>query len=722
MVRPDGTATPPTPVDGVERPSLVHDMALTEHYLVLVVAPLFFDLGRALAGGSLLAWEPDQGTRIALIPRDGGPVRWCADATFWTWHTANAYEADDPAAGNPVVLDYVEWDAPAGLTPDTPDRGRRLAGPCGPRPRGGHDPPRTALRRSTSSSPASTTASSRARTRPSRSPVTAAEPVCTPRPPTPWPGSTRALARPADGPATTSPSASWPTPRTPTPPIPTTAGGSPSPPTAPPARAGCWSSPPPTPPPDRRPASGCPSVSRSGCTAPGCPTTPSPPAPHPPEEPHDRHRRPRHRPTASSPTPTFDFEFRDALGATAYGVGDPGMWLATARQIVDGDRQSWFDAWTARADQLSGLGDAAAAQGDPRGASWAYLSASAAYSRAHGRDRRAAGRRGRRRPAPTFRSSRRCWDAMIDASAGRFVRVAVPYEDTTLPGYLLRPDASGAQRPTFVMTNGSDGSLAPVGDRRRRGARPGLERLRLRRARAAVDAVRAQRAVPPRLGGRAHPGGRRPGRPPGRRRRRAHRLRHQPGRLLAPAGAGVRAPLRRRRRRPRRRRRLHLLARPPAAADDRPARQPPEARSSTPSWRRSTRTPTRPARSPSAPAPTASPTPTTSTPRCGPTSSATSPRKISTPLLITSPQDEQFWPGQSDQLAGLLTAPHERGVVHPAGRGELPLPAAGQAADGLPNLRLADPPARPPEPGLAPGRRAQDHEGHRRGGRDHRRH
>jgi hypothetical protein len=48
---------------------------------------------------------------------------------------------------------------------------------------------------------------------------------------------------------------------------------------------------------------------------------------------------------------TFDFEFRDALGATAYGVGDPGMWLATAREIVDGDRQSWFDAWTARADQ-----------------------------------------------------------------------------------------------------------------------------------------------------------------------------------------------------------------------------------------------------------------------------------------------------------------------------------------------------------------------------------
>jgi hypothetical protein len=51
---------------------------------------------------------------------------------------------------------------------------------------------------------------------------------------------------------------------------------------------------------------------------------------------------------------------------------------------------------------------------------------------------------------------------MIDASDGRFVRVAVPYEDTRLPGYLLRPDATGAARPTLVMTNGSDGSLSSL--------------------------------------------------------------------------------------------------------------------------------------------------------------------------------------------------------------------------------------------------------------------
>ena len=34
------------------------------------------------------------------------------------------------------------------------------------------------------------------------------------------------------------------------------------------------------------------------------------------------------------------------------------------------------------------------------------------------------------------------------------------FEDTTLPGWLLRPDDSGTARPTLVMTNGSDGSVS----------------------------------------------------------------------------------------------------------------------------------------------------------------------------------------------------------------------------------------------------------------------
>jgi hypothetical protein len=60
---------------------------------------------------------------------------------------------------------------------------------------------------------------------------------------------------------------------------------------------------------------------------------------------------------------------------------------------------------------------------------------------------------------PTFREHRSCWEKVVDASQGTFVRVQVPYEGTTLPGYLLRPDGTGAARPTLVVTNGSDGSL-----------------------------------------------------------------------------------------------------------------------------------------------------------------------------------------------------------------------------------------------------------------------
>jgi Retinal pigment epithelial membrane protein len=95
--------------------------------VVLVLAPLFFDVAAALTDGSLLSWEPDSGTRIALIPRDGGPMRWCDDDAFWVWHIAGAYELDDPAAGNPIVVDYVQWERPGGLVAGLPPDHGRLA-------------------------------------------------------------------------------------------------------------------------------------------------------------------------------------------------------------------------------------------------------------------------------------------------------------------------------------------------------------------------------------------------------------------------------------------------------------------------------------------------------------------------------------------------------------------------------------------------------------------
>ncbi|NED68151.1 carotenoid oxygenase family protein, partial [Streptomyces sp. SID10244] len=115
VIGPDGrTRRPPTPVEGVDRPLMIHDMALTSRYIVLFLCPLVFDITAMLSGGSLLQWHPESGTRIALIPRDGGPIRWVDSEPMWVWHFANAFDngADDAPGDGTVTVDYVEWTYP----------------------------------------------------------------------------------------------------------------------------------------------------------------------------------------------------------------------------------------------------------------------------------------------------------------------------------------------------------------------------------------------------------------------------------------------------------------------------------------------------------------------------------------------------------------------------------------------------------------------------------
>lgn len=112
VVAADGQVTrTPTPIDGLTEPAMIHDMALTQRYVVLFVCPLVFDIEAMLRGGSLLSWRPADGTRIALIPRDGGAVRWVDAEPFWVWHFANAFDNPDGS----VTVDYVEWTYPGGF-------------------------------------------------------------------------------------------------------------------------------------------------------------------------------------------------------------------------------------------------------------------------------------------------------------------------------------------------------------------------------------------------------------------------------------------------------------------------------------------------------------------------------------------------------------------------------------------------------------------------------
>ncbi len=98
-------------IDGVLRrsqavalaaPSMIHDFVLTETHAVLLVGPAIFDMAAAEQGKPLLQWRAELGTRIALVPLDGGPPRWIEADPFFVFHFANGFER-----GRDIVVDYV---------------------------------------------------------------------------------------------------------------------------------------------------------------------------------------------------------------------------------------------------------------------------------------------------------------------------------------------------------------------------------------------------------------------------------------------------------------------------------------------------------------------------------------------------------------------------------------------------------------------------------------
>jgi dienelactone hydrolase len=156
-------------------------------------------------------------------------------------------------------------------------------------------------------------------------------------------------------------------------------------------------------------------------------------------------------------TEQFNFQTQLALGGVWYGCGDVGEMLATADRIVDGDADSWCSQWIATAERVRAIADGCAAAGHQVSARAAYLRASAYYGLA------LSSVDGTKDPEalllPTFRSHRDCFDAYVARLDPPGQKVDIPYAGISLPGYLFRPDPTGKPRPTVILNNGSD---APV--------------------------------------------------------------------------------------------------------------------------------------------------------------------------------------------------------------------------------------------------------------------
>ncbi|WP_341946713.1 alpha/beta fold hydrolase [Microbacterium sp. LWH11-1.2] len=154
----------------------------------------------------------------------------------------------------------------------------------------------------------------------------------------------------------------------------------------------------------------------------------------------------------------FDYEIRGVIGQGVYGAGEPGEVLAATVGIKKNDHDGWYKAWLDLAERSLATAQTAVAAGRKATAAGAFLRASTYYGVAVNA---ISALENTDDLAPTFAKQQTAWKGFIAHTSADVDEVSIPYEGGTLPGWFFRrSEASGA--PTIVAVNGSDGSLAAL--------------------------------------------------------------------------------------------------------------------------------------------------------------------------------------------------------------------------------------------------------------------
>ncbi|MBN0048401.1 dipeptidyl aminopeptidase [Streptomyces actuosus] len=154
----------------------------------------------------------------------------------------------------------------------------------------------------------------------------------------------------------------------------------------------------------------------------------------------------------------FDYEIRLALGSAWRQGADVGEVLATASTVSDGDGEAWFSAWVDLARNVREQADRSAARGHTASARDAWLRAAGYLGAALvGVDAVADPAK---RLDEVFPEHRACFDHFMRAWTPPAEAVRVPYEDTNLPGYLVGPPTASGPQPVLIANNGSDGPIS----------------------------------------------------------------------------------------------------------------------------------------------------------------------------------------------------------------------------------------------------------------------
>ena len=155
----------------------------------------------------------------------------------------------------------------------------------------------------------------------------------------------------------------------------------------------------------------------------------------------------------------YEFMMEVALGATYHRGADVGECLATAARIKDGDAESWFTEWNATAERMAHTARSCEDAGHRTSANGAWLRAATYWDTAtffldSTRDPD--------RMRPTWERHRDAWEGFARTHEPVIERVSIPYEGTELEGWVFRVDASGARRPLLILNNGSDGPVSSM--------------------------------------------------------------------------------------------------------------------------------------------------------------------------------------------------------------------------------------------------------------------
>jgi hypothetical protein len=157
--------------------------------------------------------------------------------------------------------------------------------------------------------------------------------------------------------------------------------------------------------------------------------------------------------------PDYDGQLVRTLTAALVDAADLGEALATARRVDKLDGASWYDAWSRTATTARSAGDAAVTAGSRVTARHALLRASEYFRQAYYFIRSDLDDP---RLQSAYRGHVEAFTAALELMDHPAEHVRVPYEGTTLSGYLFAPDTSGTARPTLLFPCGYD-STAEAG-------------------------------------------------------------------------------------------------------------------------------------------------------------------------------------------------------------------------------------------------------------------